>query len=170
MPVLLLHLETAKLPRKFRRGALRIGKNLWMVAIILLAICGGLGTFIASRQAEQRRIAAEATRAEEIKPIIALAEKQALANSDVTAAVGEKATIQNAKADVPAGKDLNLNDTSIQAELKGDKGTAKLSIKAKQADAAWKLVKLEATLSDGKKLEIELPSEEAPPELNFDAN
>ncbi len=159
--------ELAFLPKP-RRGAFHFSKQLWIVAIILLAICGGLGTFVASRQAERARIAAEETRQQELKQIVSMTEKQASAKQEIVDALGEKPTVKNAKATVPITQDLNLNDTTVEADLVGSKGTAQLVINAKQVDATWQLTKVQATLPDGKKVAVELPAEDAAPELDFD--
>lgn len=146
----------------------RSGRIWGTVVIVLIAVIACLGYVVMQRQAEQKKLAAAATRLAEIEPIITLAQKLALTNEEVTAAVGEKPTTQNPESLDAVGSEINQQGTSVNVDLVGSKSTVKLNATAKFEDGSWKLTKLIATLPDGSKKDIPPAADDAPPELNFD--
>ena len=137
------------------------------VMSILVVLLAAGGIYIYGIWAENKRVAAEATRAEELKPIVALAQKLVLADADLSGLLGEKPQAQKARSEGQG--ELNTANTMVLFNLVGPKGTIPVAANAQQVDGNWRLTKVVATLPEGKTKELTLAADDAPPELNFDA-
>jgi hypothetical protein len=149
------------------------GSNVLLIILviggILLLVCGGICAgcmVVAGRTAKQAGDAIAGML--ELGPAMDQTVSAVQADEQVRAKLGEPVELTNIPTREGSGE-INAVHESFHFDVKGPKGTAKVTGHATKVEGMWKITQIEVQSSDGEKIEVTPPTEPTM-ELNFDTD
>ncbi len=145
------------------------GRTILKGLLVLIVVIAAAGIFLWQRNEAIRRAAREESILQNLEQPKNLALKAVQANDDVKADLGDTIAEKGSQGNLrrEGTGELDRSNARFSFDVAGAKAAAVVDAVAKQADGNWRINQIKVKLGSGKTIDVPPPSDDAPPELDF---